>query len=196
MKKRNIISNKGKNIEEVILLEPNIFEDERGFFYESWNLIELNKILFREVSFKQDNHSFSKKGVLRGIHYQLNPYPQAKLIRCVKGIIFDIAVDLRKNSKTFGQWVSAELTEYNHKQLWIPEGFGHGYLTISSEATVLYKATNLWNKDLERCINWDDQKININWPLEKIENIKPILSAKDSSAMTIEEASLKNQIFV
>ena len=195
MQKRNLKSNKGKNIKEVFLLKPNIFEDERGFFYESCNLIELKNILSREVYFNQDNHSFSKKGVLRGIHYQLNPFPQAKLIRCVKGIIFDVAVDLRKNSETFGEWVSAELSEHNHEQLWIPEGFGHGYLTISSEAIVLYKATNLWNKDLERCIYWDDDKININWPFEKIKNMRPILSEKDSSAINIKEAINKNQIF-
>ena len=196
MKKRKLISNKGKIIEEVLLLEPNIFNDERGLFYESWNFIKFNNIFSREVYFSQDNHSLSKKGVLRGIHYQLNPFPQAKLVRCVKGAIFDVAVDLRKNSETFGEWVSAELSEDNHKQLWIPEGFGHGYLTLSSAATVLYKATNLWNKELERSISWDDHKININWPFEKIQHIKPILSPKDSSAMTFEDAFIKNEIFI
>ena len=195
MQKRNLTSNKGKNIKEVFLLKPNIFEDERGFFYESCNLIELKNILSREVYFNQDNHSFSKKGVLRGLHYQVNPFLQGKLVRCIKGKIFDVIVDLRTSSRTFLSWSSILLSDKNCKQLWIPGGFAHGFLTISTEAIVKYKVNNYWNKDCERSLKWNDSDINIKWPIKEFDIKMPFLSEKDALAKTFIQAKENNDLF-
>jgi dTDP-4-dehydrorhamnose 3,5-epimerase len=164
-------------IPEVKLIEPDVFEDERGFFYEAFNQQKFNKAIGENISFVQDNHSKSTKGVLRGLHYQKAPYEQGKLVRVVFGEVFDVAVDIRKDSPTYGQWVSEILTAENKKQLWIPEGFAHGFLSLSVESEFLYKATNYYSKEFERSIHWKNNEFNIDWP--KIsESIKT--STKDS----------------
>ena len=152
-------------IPEVILFEPKVFGDERGFFYESFNQQKFNELSGLNVQFVQDNHSKSQKGVLRGLHYQLPPKAQGKLVRVVQGEVFDVAVDIRKSSPTFGQWVSAILSAENKQQLWIPEGFAHGFLTLSETAEFLYKTTDYYAPEMERCIVWDDGDIGVNWPL-------------------------------
>jgi len=151
-------------IPDVKLIEPDVFEDDRGFFYESFNQQKFSEAIGGNITFVQDNHSKSTKGVLRGLHYQEAPFAQGKLVRVVAGEVFDVAVDIRKESPTYGQWVSEVLSEENKKQLWIPEGFAHGFLTISDKADFLYKTTNFYNKDHERSIHWKDNKFKINWP--------------------------------
>jgi len=155
------------NIPEVIVIEPEVFEDERGFFFESFNQKKFNQAIGREVFFVQDNHSKSKYGVLRGLHYQEAPFEQAKLIRVISGEIFDIAVDIRVESMSYGQWVACELTAQNKKQLWIPEGFAHGFIVLSKEAEVVYKTNNFYNLDSEKTIPWNNNSFNIKWPLNK-----------------------------
>lgn len=162
-------------IPEVILFEPKVFGDERGFFYESFNQQTFNQLTGLNVQFVQDNHSKSQKGVLRGLHYQLPPKAQGKLVRVVQGEVFDVAVDIRQNSPTFGQWVSAILSAENKQQLWIPEGFAHGFLTLSETAEFLYKTTDYYAPEMERCIVWDDEELGIDWPFKL--NIK--VSNKD-----------------
>jgi len=165
------------NIPEVIVIEPEVFEDERGFFFESFNQKKFNQAIGREVFFVQDNHSKSKYGVLRGLHYQEAPFEQAKLIRVISGEIFDIAVDIRVESMSYGQWVACELTAQNKNQLWIPEGFAHGFIVLSKEAEGVYKTNNLYNLDSEKTIPWNNNSFNIKWPLNK-ESI--ITSKKDA----------------
>lgn len=164
------------NIPDVLLIEPKVFEDDRGFFFESFNSNEFKKATSLDVNFVQDNHSKSTKGVLRGLHYQLPPYAQGKLVRVIQGEVFDVAVDLRKSSPTFGKYVSQILSAANRKQMWIPEGFAHGFLTLSDSAEVLYKANNFYNQLNERCIIWNDADLNIKWP----ECLNIQLSGKDS----------------
>ena len=195
MKTEKILSNKGYLIQDLFLISPNLFHDSRGYFYESWNKKLFNKAIGREIDFVQDNQSSSLQGVLRGLHYQINPYPQGKLVQCLKGEIFDVAVDLRESSKTFTQWAGIYLNEKNKKQLWIPEGFAHGFLTMSSLAEVSYKTTNFWEKDLERCINWNDKKIGISWPLNNLSLKYPLISIKDKNGSNFEEAIMKLEIF-
>ncbi len=155
------------NIPDVLLIEPKVFEDERGFFFESFNLNEFKKATGLDVNFVQDNHSKSTKGVLRGLHYQLPPYAQGKLVRVIQGEIFDVAVDIRKSSPTFGKYISLILSAENKKQIWIPEGFAHGFLTLSETAELLYKTTNFYNVKYERCILWKDDFLKISWPKNK-----------------------------
>jgi dTDP-4-dehydrorhamnose 3,5-epimerase len=174
------------NIPEIILIEPQIFFDDRGFFFESFNHERFRKEIGVEVSFFQDSHSQSTKGVLRGLHYQLPDKAQGKLVRVVNGAVFDVVVDIRKNSPTIGQWVGEILTAENKKQLWIPEGFAHGFLTISDKADFLYKATNFYSKEKERSIMWNDPDINISWP--EISNIK--ISTKDEQGCLFKDADL------
>ena len=162
-------------IPEVKLIEPDVFEDERGFFYESFNQQKFNEAIGQEVTFVQDNHSKSSQGVLRGLHYQEAPFEQGKLVRVIAGEVFDVAVDIRKESPTYGQWVSEILSAENKKQLWIPEGFAHGFLTISSEAEFLYKTTSFYSKMHEITINYLNNSFDINWPLKEVN-----LSEKDS----------------
>ena len=164
------------DIPDVLLIEPKVFEDDRGFFFESFNLNEFRKATSLDVSFAQDNHSKSVKGVLRGLHYQIPPYAQGKLVRVIQGEVFDVAVDIRKSSPTFGKYVSQILSAENKKQLWIPEGFAHGFLTLSETSEFLYKTTNFYNSKFERSIIWSDETLKISWPREKI-----LLSSKDSS---------------
>jgi dTDP-4-dehydrorhamnose 3,5-epimerase len=164
-------------IPDVKLIEPDVFEDERGFFYESFNQQKFNKEMGENITFVQDNHSKSSKGVLRGLHYQEEPFVQGKLVRVISGKVFDVAVDIRKDSPTFGQWVSEILSAENKKQLWIPEGFAHGFLTLSDETEFLYKTTNFFNKKYERTIHWKNNEFKIEWPQQ---SLKLITSKKDS----------------
>jgi len=150
---------------ELIIIEPEVFEDERGFFFEAFNQKKFNHSLGRDITFVQDNHSKSNKGVLRGLHYQETPFEQAKLVRVLCGKIFDVAVDIRIGSASYGQWAGEILSAQNKKQLWIPEGFAHGFLVLSDEAEVLYKTTNFYSPEHERIIRFDDQAIAIKWPL-------------------------------
>ena len=162
------------SIADVLVIEPKVFGDERGFFYESFNQKAFNDATGLNLNFVQDNHSRSSKGVLRGLHYQIQQ-PQGKLVRVVRGAVFDVAVDIRKSSATFGQWVGMELSEENHKQLWIPAGFAHGFMVTSEMAEFLYKTTDYYAPEQERCIAWDDPDIGIQWP----SGVNPQLSAKD-----------------
>ena len=176
MKIENVKNNFDIKISGVKLITPKIFKDNRGFFMESWNQRKFNDAVGRDITFKQDNHSKSSKGVLRGLHFQSNPFAQGKLVRCISGEIYDIAVDIRKESKTFLKWVGVLLNSQNHNQLWIPEGFAHGFLTLSNSAEVLYKTTEFWSKEHEKTIIWDDHKLSIDW-LKHIN--EPKLSSKD-----------------
>ena len=148
----------------VLVIEPRVFGDERGFFFESFNQRAFDEAVGAHVDFVQDNHSKSSRNVLRGLHYQVPPKAQGKLVRVVQGEVFDVAVDLRKDSKTFGQWVGEILSAENKKQMWFPVGFAHGFLTLSDTAEFLYKTTDYYAPELERCICWDDPMLNIPWP--------------------------------
>jgi dTDP-4-dehydrorhamnose 3,5-epimerase len=182
-----------------LLLTPQLFDDPRGFFYESWNARSWQQLLRahgqQPVDFVQDNHSRSSRGVLRGLHYQLPPHAQAKLVRCVVGEIFDVAVDLRRSSRSFGQWVAARLSAENHQQLWLPEGFAHGFLTLSDHAEVLYKTTDFWSHACERSLRWDDPYLAIAWPLELLRGVEPLLAAKDAHAPELAVLSHRGEVF-
>lgn len=169
-------------IPDVILLEPKVFGDQRGFFYESFKQTVFNQAVGYDVQFVQDNHSKSQKGVLRGLHYQLPPKAQGKLVRVVHGEVFDVSVDIRKDSPTFGQWVGVILSAENKRQLWIPAGFAHGFITLSETAEFLYKTTDYYAPEYERCIAWNDPEIGINWPLDQA----PVLSDKDQQGVSLE----------
>lgn len=174
----------------VVIVEPAVFGDERGWFYESFSEPKFHAGL-RELGlpvprpFVQDNHSKSAAGVLRGLHYQLPPHPQGKLVRVVRGRVWDVAVDIRAGSKTFGQWVGVELSRVNHRQLWIPEGFAHGFLSLEDDTEFLYKTTDVYAKDCERAIRWDDPELAIAWPLG---NEQPALAPKDAAAPSLASA--------
>ena len=176
----------GVPVQGPLLLTPRVFGDGRGFFFESWNQQAFNAAA-GDTAFVQDNHSRSSRGVLRGLHYQLPPHPQAKLVRCVLGEIFDVAVDIRRSSPTFGQWVGAVLSADNKQQLWVPAGFAHGFLTLSEQAEVLYKTTDFWSRECERAIRWDDPQLGIVWPLEALAGAEPQLSEKDAVAPLLAE---------
>ncbi|ENG2553025.1 TPA: dTDP-4-dehydrorhamnose 3,5-epimerase [Citrobacter farmeri] len=152
------------DIPDVLILEPTVYGDERGFFYESFNQAVFDEITGNKVNFVQDNHSKSFKGVVRGLHYQLSPFSQAKLVRCIVGEVFDVAVDIRPQSLTFGRWVGVILSAENKKQLWIPEGFAHGFMVLSDLAEFAYKTNNYYSPTHEKCIRWDDKELNIMWP--------------------------------
>jgi dTDP-4-dehydrorhamnose 3,5-epimerase len=173
-------------IPEVCVFEPRVFEDPRGFFFESFNQRQFEDAVGRAVSFVQDNQSRSVKGVIRGLHYQLAPRAQGKLVRVTSGEIYDVAVDLRRGSPTLGKWIGVVLSADNHRQLWIPEGFAHGFITLSESADVLYKTTDYWEKDLERSIRWNDPQLKIDWP----PGMDLILSDKDQQAGTFAQADL------
>lgn len=172
-------------IADVLMVEPKVFGDTRGFFFESFNQRDFNAATGTNLSFVQDNHSRSAKGVLRGLHYQIGQ-PQGKLVRVVRGSIFDVAVDIRPASPTFGKWAGLELNEFDHRQLWVPPGLAHGFLVLTDSADVLYKATDYYAPELERCIAWNDPALNIDWPLE----VEPLLSAKDRHGMSLSGALL------
>lgn len=173
-------------IPDVLIIEPKVFGDARGFFFESFNQKAFDEAVGHHVDFVQDNHSRSRKGVLRGLHYQLQQ-PQGKLVRVVAGAVFDVAVDIRKASPTFGQWVGVELTEENQRQLWVPAGFAHGFLVLSETADFLYKTTDYYAPAHERCIAWDDERIGIAWP---VQGLTPALSEKDRQGRSLQDAEV------
>ena len=168
----------------VLIIEPKVFGDARGFFFESFNQQAFNDATGTDHQFVQDNHSRSAKGVLRGLHYQVTQ-PQGKLVRVVRGAVFDVAVDIRPDSPAFGRWVGVELTEDNHKQLWVPPGLAHGFLVLSDSADFLYKTTDYYAPEFERCIAWDDADVGIEWPLNGAE---VRLSAKDAAGQSFAQA--------
>jgi dTDP-4-dehydrorhamnose 3,5-epimerase len=172
-------------IPDVVVIEPKVFGDARGFFYESFNLRAFNEAIGKQLQFVQDNHSRSANGVLRGLHYQIQQ-PQGKLVRVVRGAVFDVAVDLRKSSPTFGRWVGEELSEENHRQLWIPAGFAHGFVVLSEEAEFLYKTTDYYAPQHERCIAWNDATLAIDWRFKG----EPRLSAKDAQGVPLAQAEV------
>lgn len=172
-------------IPEVLVLEPKVFGDARGFFYESFNQKAFNHATGLNETFVQDNHSRSAQGVLRGLHYQLQQ-PQGKLVRVVRGTVFDVAVDIRKSSPTFGRWVGVELSEENHKQLWVPAGFAHGFSVLSASADFLYKTTAYYAPENERCISWNDTRLNIEWRMAG----EPIVSLKDGLGASLATAEV------
>lgn len=175
------------DIPDVLILKPKLFGDARGFFFESYNHHDFSKATGLEVDFVQDNHSKSSKGVLRGLHYQIQ-HPQGKLVRVTQGAVFDVAVDLRRSSPTFGQWTGVELTADNLCQLWIPEGFAHGFYVTSESAEFMYKTTDYWFPEHERSLRWNDPTINIQWPIDSM----PLLAEKDASGKLFPEADIFN----
>jgi dTDP-4-dehydrorhamnose 3,5-epimerase len=170
-------------IPEVLLIEPKVFGDARGFFYESWNRNDFSRAVGREVEFVQDNHSASARNVLRGLHYQVRQ-TQGKLVRVVAGEVFDVAVDMRRASPTFGRWVGERLSAANRRMLWVPEGFAHGFLVLSDMAEFLYKATDYYAPEHERSLAWNDPRVGIDWPLEGA----PLLKPRDAAAPTLDRA--------
>lgn len=194
----------GEPCQGPLLFKPMVFTDERGFFFESWNQTRFQAALMdsglcsvdaKAVCFVQDNHSASRRGVLRGLHYQMPSHPQGKLVRCTSGAIFDVAVDLRRHSSTYGSWVAAELSSENHLQLWVPEGFAHGFLSLTDHVEVLYKASGFWNRDSERSLLWNDPTLSIEWPLLRACVDHPMLAGKDSEAPHLEQLELADEVF-
>ncbi|MFM0051914.1 dTDP-4-dehydrorhamnose 3,5-epimerase [Caballeronia grimmiae] len=170
---------------EVKIIEPKVFGDARGFFYESFNAREFAEQVEAGVEFMQDNHSRSAKGVLRGLHYQIQ-HAQGKLVRVVEGEVFDVAVDIRKSSPNFGKWVGVNLSEQNHRQLWVPPGFAHGFVVLSESAQFLYKTTDYWYPEFERSLLWNDADVGIEWPID----FEPMLAAKDAAGRKLSEAEV------
>jgi dTDP-4-dehydrorhamnose 3,5-epimerase len=173
------------SISDVVIIEPRVFHDDRGFFFESWNAIEFANQIGIGIQFVQDNHSRSRGGVLRGLHYQIKR-SQGKLVRVLRGRVLDVAVDLRKSSPSFGQWVATELSDRDHRHVWIPAGFAHGFLVLSDSADVFYKTTDYYAPECERCIVWNDPTIGIKWP----STCEPVLSEKDQSGVLLRDAEL------
>ncbi len=173
------------SIPDVLIVEPKVFGDARGFFYESYNQKKFEQLVGRPVAFVQDNHSRSAQNVLRGLHYQVKQ-TQGKLVRVTVGEVFDVAVDIRRSSPTFGKSVGVKLSAENKRMLWIPEGFAHGFVVLSENAEFLYKATDYWAPEHERCILWNDPELAIDWPLD----VTPLLSAKDAAGKALREAEL------
>jgi len=172
-------------IPDLLIFEPKVFGDQRGFFLESYNQLTFQALTGLTLNFVQDNHSRSGKNVLRGLHYQIQQ-PQGKLVRVVSGSVFDVAVDLRKSSPTFGHWDGVELSGDNHRQLWVPPGFAHGFVVLSEQADFLYKTTDYYAPEHERCIRWDDPDVGIVWP----EGIAPLLSGKDQQGLSLKDAEV------
>ncbi|MGB4061244.1 MAG: dTDP-4-dehydrorhamnose 3,5-epimerase [Burkholderiaceae bacterium] len=173
-------------IPDVLILAPKVFGDARGFFFESYSEQDFQQATGLDVKFVQDNHSRSSKGVLRGLHYQLPPHAQGKLVRCVRGAVFDVAVDIRQSSPTFGHWAGVELSEDNHRQFWIPPGFAHGFVTLTDTADFLYKTTAYYAPSHDRGIAWNDPAVGIQWPEL---GMAPLLSAKDQAARRLADVS-------
>ncbi len=173
------------SIPDVLILEPKVFRDSRGFFMESWNRKVFQKLTGIDKEFVQDNRSQSAQNVLRGLHYQIKQ-PQGKLFSVTRGSVFDVAVDLRKSSSTFGKWVGVELSDENNRQIWIPEGFAHGFLVLSEHADCFYKTTDYYSPENERCLKWNDTDIKINWPI----NGEPLVSTKDQAGLSFGEAEI------
>ncbi|MBK9161539.1 MAG: dTDP-4-dehydrorhamnose 3,5-epimerase [Nitrosomonadales bacterium] len=173
------------SLPDVLVIEPKVFGDDRGFFFESFNRRKFTELIGREVDFVQDNHSRSVGNVLRGLHYQIQ-HPQAKLVRVVQGAVLDVVVDIRKSSPTFGRHVAVELSAGNKRMLWVPEGFAHGFLVLSDAAEFLYKTTDYWFPEHERCIRWDDSTLAIDWKLQR----PPMLSVKDEKGRSLSDAEV------
>ena len=178
-----------------LILNPDRFSDNRGFFYESWNEKKFNDIISREVTFVQDNQSLSFHGVLRGLHFQKEPFAQGKLIRVISGKILDTIVDLRTNSNTFKEWKTIILSKRNKMQLWVPEGFAHGFITLTRRAEINYKTTQFWNKESERTIIWNDESLKINWRLKDLKIKSPLMSEKDLQGKTFKYLNNKGDLF-
>ena len=176
-------------IPDVCLIEPQVFGDDRGFFFESFNQRRFNEAMGRTIHFVQDNHSRSVKNVLRGLHYQVKQ-PQGKLVRVVKGEVFDVALDIRTRSPTFGRWVGERISAENKTSIWIPPGFAHGFMVLSEHAEVLYKTTDFWAPEHERCIRWNDEAIGINWPHGEI----PVLAKRDAEAPRLSDSDLYDSL--
>ena len=173
------------SLPEVLIIEPRVFGDARGFFTESWNEQVFDHAVGHAVRFVQDNHSRSVRGVLRGMHFQLPPHTQGKLVRVVNGAVFDVAVDMRRSSPNFGRWDGIELSAENHRQLWVPPGFAHGFLVLSETADFLYKTTDYYAPQAEGCLRWDDPTVGINWPAT---SVAPMLADKDAKAPLLADA--------
>lgn len=169
----------------MLVFEPRVFRDDRGFFFESWNARNFNRAVGSDIQFVQENHSHSARNVLRGLHYQIKQ-PQGKLVRAVRGRIFDVAVDIRTSSPSYGHWTGVELSDENCRQLWVPAGFAHGFLVLSESADVLYKATDYYAPEHERCLAWNDPDVGIAWPLQAA----PVLSPKDAAGLPLREAEV------
>lgn len=172
-------------IPDVLILEPKVFGDSRGFFLESYNQQEFEQATGLKPNFVQDNHSRSAKGVLRGLHFQLPPHAQGKLVRVVSGSVFDVAVDIRRDSPSYGRWIGVSLTAENHRQLWIPPGMAHGFLVTSESADFLYKATSFYSPEHERCIAWNDPTLAIDWPI----TVPPLISPKDKAGISLSSST-------
>lgn len=173
-------------LDGVLILEPRVFEDPRGCFFESWNARTFAELTGSDAAFVQDNHSVSHRGVLRGLHYQLPPAAQGKLLRVVQGAVYDVVVDLRRGSPSFGGWLSVELSAANQRQLWIPPGFAHGFLSLSDHSVTLYKTTAYYSPAHERCLRWDDPQLAIPWPLDG----EALLSPRDASGLSLDAAEV------
>jgi dTDP-4-dehydrorhamnose 3,5-epimerase len=171
-------------IAEVLVIEPKVFSDGRGAFFESWNRRAMRELVGRDVEFVQDNHSVSTRGVLRGLHYQLPPHAQGKLVRVVAGEVYDVAVDIRRSSPTFGRWVGERLSALNRRMMWVPEGFAHGFLVLSDSAEFLYKTTDYYVPSSERTVLWNDPAVGVAWPLEGA----PVLKPKDAAGIALASA--------
>ena len=195
MKIETVKSSNNIFIDGPLILIPNKFSDERGYFYESWNSKNFNKIVNRQISFVQDNHSKSYYGVVRGLHYQKKLNGQAKLIRVIRGKILDVIVDIRTASSTFKEWAVIEISKENRRQVWIPEGFAHGFLTTSKKAEVCYKTNNFWNKESERTIIWNDKNLNIDWNLINLSLKNPLLSKKDLAGKSFKQLYQNGDLF-
>ncbi|TCD58102.1 dTDP-4-dehydrorhamnose 3,5-epimerase [Synechococcus sp. BS55D] len=204
MPAEQLCTSAGQRLEGPLLFSPQVFADDRGFFYESWNERRFRSELIAagmpaaeadSLQFRQDNHSRSSGGVLRGLHFQLPPEPQGKLVRCSVGAIFDVVVDLRRSSPTYGSWVGAELSSENHQQLWVPAGFAHGFLTLSAAAEVQYKASGFWNRSCERSLRWNDPALAIAWPLEQAGVEQPLLAEKDAAAPELAQLQAAGEVF-
>ncbi len=195
MEIKKIKSFKNKIIEGPLLLKPNKYLDSRGYFFESWNQNLFNESIGKNINFVQDNHSRSLLGVIRGLHFQIPPFEQGKLVRVTNGAIIDVIVDIRLKSKTFGEWAGVSITEKNNEQLWIPEGFAHGFLSISKIADLHYKTTNYWNKKCERTLLWNDNSLNIKWNLDYYGIQNPTISEKDSQGEFLDKLKVAGEIF-
>ena len=195
MKKETLTGNFGKVIEGPYLINSKIFRDERGYFFESWNKKSFEELINKKVDFVQDNQSNSNYGVFRGLHFQLNPKPQGKLVRVVKGKVFDIILDLRKGSNTYKSWVGIYLEDKIHQQLWIPEGFAHGFLSLEDNTILNYKTTDYWYKELERSLNFKDDSLNIILPELKNCNFEKNISLKDLNGLSLNELEKLEETF-
>ena len=195
MKYKKLSSNRNQIIKGPLEIIPDKFCDERGHFLESWNQKKFNNCIKEKTFFVQDNESMSRKSVLRGLHFQKNPNAQGKLVSVTKGIIYDVIVDLRKDSPTFCTWTGIELNDVTNNQLWVPIGFAHGFITISDLAHVKYKTTNYWSSFDERSLSWNDSDLNINWQISKYNLGDPIVSKKDLQALSLDELNAKGDLF-